>query len=152
MKKLKNFIFISLGIIFILSSIKLLFDGSTEYIMIVSGICFGILFIYPSFQKEPKTDSGTKQSTQQNDARRQHDHTRQTKAFGKTNSCMSNQNQYTSTKHSNTTWPRTLPSLALVGKCTIVDWRNSGGAKLTAKGPEKLCIKQDMLALLKISY
>mgnify|MGYP006111332851 CR=1 FL=1 len=57
MKKLKNFIFISLGIIFILSSIKLLFDGSTEYIMIVSGICFGILFIYPSFQKEPKTDS-----------------------------------------------------------------------------------------------
>tara|TARA_B100001564_G_scaffold45738_1_gene32898 strand:- start:1280 stop:1861 length:582 start_codon:yes stop_codon:yes gene_type:complete len=57
MKKIKNFIFISLGIIFILSSIILLFDGSTEYVMIVSGICFGILFIYPSFQKEQKTDS-----------------------------------------------------------------------------------------------
>jgi len=57
MKKIKNFIFISLGIIFILSSIKLLFDGSSDYIIIVSGICFGILFIYPSFQKESKTDS-----------------------------------------------------------------------------------------------
>ena len=57
MKKIKNFIFISLGIIFILSSIILLIDGSTEYVMIVSGICFGILFIYPSFQKEQKTDS-----------------------------------------------------------------------------------------------
>ncbi len=57
MKKFKNFMFISLGLIFIISSIKLLFDGSTNYIFIISGILFGILFIYPSFQKETKSDS-----------------------------------------------------------------------------------------------
>ena len=57
MKKLKNFIFISLGIIFIFSFFLLLYDGSNEYVKIVMGICFGILFIYPSLQNESKTDS-----------------------------------------------------------------------------------------------
>ena len=49
--------FISIGLIFIISSFKLLFDGSTNYISIISGILFGMLFIYPSFQKETKSDS-----------------------------------------------------------------------------------------------
>ena len=40
--------------------------------------------------REAAAVSRTKQSTQQNGARRQHDHTRQTKAFKKSNSCMGN--------------------------------------------------------------
>ena len=57
MKKFKNFIFISLGLMFIIFSIIELFSGSTNYIYIISGILFGIIFIYPSFQKETKSDS-----------------------------------------------------------------------------------------------
>ena len=40
--------------------------------------------------KEAAAVSRAKQSTQQNGARRQHDHTRRTKAFRKTKSCMGN--------------------------------------------------------------
>tara|TARA_B100000795_G_scaffold210722_1_gene164281 strand:- start:966 stop:1550 length:585 start_codon:yes stop_codon:yes gene_type:complete len=58
MKTIKNLFFIIIGSIMILFSLKLLIiDGSNEYAKIIGGICFGMVFIYPSLKKDSKTTS-----------------------------------------------------------------------------------------------
>ena len=58
MKTIKNLFFIIIGSIMILFSLKLLIiDGSNEYAPIIAGICFGMVFIYPSLKKDSKTTS-----------------------------------------------------------------------------------------------
>ena len=58
MKTIKNLFFIIIGSTMILYSLKLLIvDGSYEYAEIIGGICFGIVFIYPSLKKDSRTTS-----------------------------------------------------------------------------------------------
>ena len=57
MKKIKNTIFIILGILFICTSLYLLLiEKSNGYATIIGGFFFGFLMIYPSLKKDSTTD------------------------------------------------------------------------------------------------